>query len=188
MTHWFTADTHFGHRNILNLGEGRPFASIEEHDEALIDNWNARVRAHDVVHHLGDVSFLDPARTEAILSRLKGRIHVVIGNHDRKGHLQRYLEAGLITSVGTLVNVHVQLGTDSRDGHQVVVLCHYPLLTWEGAHRGTWMLHGHCHGTLPPTDQPRMDVGVDCTGFAPTSFEEVAAVMATRKGPPPDIG
>ena len=34
---FFTSDTHFGHKNILNFCH-RPFDSIEEHDQALINN------------------------------------------------------------------------------------------------------------------------------------------------------
>jgi calcineurin-like phosphoesterase family protein len=191
VTFFFTADTHFGHRNVLRLGEGRPFDSIEEHDEALVRNWNSRVGSRDVVYHLGDLSFLNPARTRDVLRRLRGRIHVVQGNHDRLGHLNAYRDEGLLVSVDSLVSVPVPVDPRHEDPAQrtrTVVMCHYPLLTWEGAHRGAWMLHGHCHGTLPPTTQPRMDVGVDCTGYAPISFEEVAAVLASRDGPPPDQG
>ena len=35
---FFTSDTHFGHRHILEFCK-RPFSSIEEHDEQLIANW-----------------------------------------------------------------------------------------------------------------------------------------------------
>jgi calcineurin-like phosphoesterase family protein len=56
---WLTADTHFGHTNILKYC-GRPFSSIEEMDETLINNWNNKVNQDDTVYHLGDFSFKDP--------------------------------------------------------------------------------------------------------------------------------
>lgn len=62
MTHnsFFTSDTHFGHANILTFKRDdgsplRPFQSIGEHDEILIQNWNALIKPHDKVYHLGDV-------------------------------------------------------------------------------------------------------------------------------------
>ena len=39
---YFTADTHFGHSNIINLN-GRPFDNLEKMTHALIQNWNACV-------------------------------------------------------------------------------------------------------------------------------------------------
>ena len=48
MTTWFTADTHFGHTNIIKY-YSRPFATEREMDEVLIANWNAIVQKNDEV-------------------------------------------------------------------------------------------------------------------------------------------
>ena len=53
---FFTADLHIGHANIIKLNK-RPFKTIEEMDNALIDNWNAKVTPNDTVYILGDVFF-----------------------------------------------------------------------------------------------------------------------------------
>ena len=53
METFFTSDHHFGHRRIIDYC-GRPYAHVDEMDEALIANWNARVGHSDVVYHLGD--------------------------------------------------------------------------------------------------------------------------------------
>ena len=53
---FFTSDTHFGHQNILRFCD-RPWATIAEHDQALIENWNDTVPEDAVVVHLGDFSY-----------------------------------------------------------------------------------------------------------------------------------
>ena len=174
---FFTADTHFGHERLLTLGAGRPFACAEEMTEALIERWNARVRRSDRIYHLGDFSFLPQSDTATVIDRLNGQLHVIQGNHDRtldSGHIQRRLAS-------------YQQYKELRIGTQRLVLFHFPVLSWHHAHRGSWHLHGHCHGTLPEDPAiPRMDVGVDCTGFAPISFEEVAERLSGREWTPVD--
>ena len=53
---WFTSDSHFGHRNIITYSS-RPFSSVEEMDETLIQNWNSVVKPNDLIFNLGDVFF-----------------------------------------------------------------------------------------------------------------------------------
>ena len=77
---FFTADTHFGHNNILKLCN-RPFDTIDDMNEALIKNWNARITGADSVYIVGDM-FFRCADAEKILSRLHGKKHLIIGNHD----------------------------------------------------------------------------------------------------------
>lgn len=70
---WFTADTHFGHKNILEYS-ARPFSTVEEMDEALISNWNNKVASDDEIYHLGDVALCSPSKLNKILDRLNGKI------------------------------------------------------------------------------------------------------------------
>lgn len=81
---FFTSDTHFGHANIIQHCE-RPFASVEEMTEKLIENWNACVKAGDRVYHLGDFALkLNVSEIESIVRRLHGEKFLVWGNHDQK--------------------------------------------------------------------------------------------------------
>jgi len=158
MNTWYTADTHFFHINIIRHC-CRPFASVGEMNAALIERWNERVASVDVVYVLGDFAWgVGRKRLEDLVMTLKGRIRLVPGNHDRK--IARMLRGGFIDVSESLV-----IGTD-------VVLCHYPLASWPRMRHGTLMLHGHCHGTLPPRDR-RVDVGVDSWDFRPVSIDEI---------------
>ncbi len=56
MSLYFTSDTHFGHKNIIQTCN-RPFASVDEMDEAMVARWNQRVGPDDTVFHLGDFCF-----------------------------------------------------------------------------------------------------------------------------------
>lgn len=78
---YFISDTHFGHKNILEYEkEARPFDSLEEMNEKIIENWNKTVRPKDVVFHLGDFAF--GKFNINIAERLNGRKKLVLGNHD----------------------------------------------------------------------------------------------------------
>lgn len=70
MNTFFTADTHFGHNNIIKY-VNRPFNSVEEMDEQLISNWNSKVTHEDTIYHLGDFAF--SKTPEKYFYRLNGK-------------------------------------------------------------------------------------------------------------------
>ena len=82
---WIISDTHFGHANILKFTDKsgnliRPsFDNVDHMDECIADNWNSVVKDGDIVYHLGDVYY---DQGHKILSKLKGRKRLVLGNHD----------------------------------------------------------------------------------------------------------
>ena len=78
----FTADTHFGHGAIIRMAQ-RPFSSIEEHDQTIVDNWNSVVAPADVVFVVGDFAHkADNERAAKTFGKLRGTKHLVVGNHD----------------------------------------------------------------------------------------------------------
>lgn len=79
---WIISDTHFGHKNIITY-ENRPFSTVEEMDENMIEYWNNDVNKHDTVFHLGDFAFASKTRIEELVKRLNGDITLILGNHDR---------------------------------------------------------------------------------------------------------
>lgn len=184
MTVWFTSDTHFFHNNIIKFCE-RPFSSIQEMHETMIKNWNELVSPSDDVYHLGDFSFGSEEKTEMLARRLMGRKHLIVGNHDRT-LIKSDVFRSLFIWTRDLSELRVE-DKDARGGSQKIMLCHYPFVTWNKSHHGSWNLHGHCHGNLP--DDPhalRIDVGVDCHDYRPVSYETIKGLMKKKVFRPVD--
>ena len=75
---YFTSDLHFGHENCIRLCN-RPFTSIEEMDELLIQNWNRKVTGNDKVYILGDFIYRSKKPPEEYLRRLRGKNILSLG-------------------------------------------------------------------------------------------------------------
>lgn len=172
---FFTADHHWGHEVVLQYC-ARPFKTVREMDEVLIERWNSIIRDDDLVYHLGDM-FAGPAREpHRIRERLRGRIHLLRGNHD-SGVDPEALGLEWVKDYHELIVED----EEADNGCRLIVLSHYPFREWNQSHHGSWHLHGHCHGSLPESGAGySLDVGVDVHGFAPLSYSEVKTLFRTR--------
>jgi Predicted phosphoesterase or phosphohydrolase len=175
---WFISDTHWGHKNIIQYSN-RPFASVEDMNEKLIENWNSLVKAGDIVWHLGDFSFQSYKDFVPTLLRLNGTINVVLGNHDQviEKHSQD-LRRIKLNSIQNYAEIKVP-------GAPMIVMFHYGQRVWNKSHHGSIHLYGHSHGSLPPFGKS-VDVGVDCKEitheYRPIHLDEVVAYMSKRQG------
>lgn len=171
-TTYFTSDTHFQHEKILILGSGRPFSSIEEHDQFLIDAWNARVNKNDRVFHLGDFMMGDRRKFPQIVAKLNGRIFMILGNHDRPRGWENTFEHvcqrfELDTPAGKILMRHAPNSMDpwSQDSRDLVQ-----------EEPGGWdyYFHGHVHQRWARRGK-FVNVGVDVRDFEPKTLEELLA-------------
>lgn len=173
---WFTSDLHFKHKNIIKY-TGRPW-TFEQQTEELIARWNARVGLMDHVYHLGDFAFAGFKQREEvvnIIKELNGQIHFIRGNHCDSRMWQDIVDRNLAHVIW------VKDYAEIRVENQKVILCHYPFETWNGAHHGSWHLHGHCHGSLPAVGK-RLDVGIDNhPEFQVFSWDEIKEHMAKQE-------
>jgi calcineurin-like phosphoesterase family protein len=170
MTIFFTSDTHFGDLRVLRF-DHRPFADLAQHDAALVLRWNEAVTDADEVWHLGDFALgPDQGRIEELLASLAGRKHLIIGNNDG--------EATLGSDQWATVQHYAELTVDGRG----LVLCHYPLRTWNGIGKGVVDLHGHSHGKLKPITR-QYDVGVDVFDFRPVTLATILSHRRRRPRP-----
>lgn len=174
---WFTSDTHWGHANIIKYDK-RPFASIEEHDEALIANWNRVVGKGDMVYHLGDVLWHTKSeKLDYILNALHGTLILIKGNHDKSNkHLLHHPRWAKVCDYEEI-----------SVGPQKIILFHYRMVVWNRSHHGSWALHGHSHGSLPiALTSKTFDVGTMCWNYTPINYEQVAEEMSKRTFVPVD--
>lgn len=186
MAIFFTADTHFGHANIIRyckrpwLQEGdldekgrwkdKSIAKMRqlEMDRDLIINWNNIVKPEDTVYHLGDVAFGSSIEFEKYNWQLNGYKIYINGNHDK--------------AMSNAIGRQPDMRKINIDGI-TIVLSHFALRVWDKSHFNSWHLYGHSHGTLPSIGKS-MDVGVDAVEYKPISFEEVKRQMSLRPDNP----
>ena len=135
---YFIADLHLGHANCIRF-DNRPFSSIEEQDEIIIQKWNNRVHANDEVWILGDVSFYRPEKTVQLLSRLNGVKRLCRGNHD-SANLRNAAFKACYEEVVDYKKIHL--------GKTFGIICsHYPIPCFD-MHRYGWLhLYGHVHNS-----------------------------------------
>lgn len=157
MNVFFCADTHFDHKGILKHCN-RPFSSVEEMNEAIINNWNSVVKKNDKIYHLGD--FMLSTKYEEFVKRLNGEITLILGNHDHSQVARRVLEGRVCNTFVFKLNKHI------------IFLSHYAHRVWYNSHYGSGHLFGHSHGKLAPFGKS-FDIGVDCNNFTPVSYEDV---------------
>ena len=173
MTLWFTADHHFGHKNIIKYCN-RPFSSIEEMDEVMIERWNSMVGKKDVVCYAGDFTLGNGDIAEKYFKKLNGNIIVVPGNHDWKWTAFDYKKPAYFRNL-VRVDERTAIYNTKEDGSGInITVCHYAMRVWPFKYSGGIHLYGHSHGQTPVIQIPNsMDVGVDTNNFYPYSLDDV---------------
>ncbi len=132
-------------------------------NNAMVEEWNAKVEPEDLVYILGDVAFMSGSDAGRTMNRLNGKKILIEGNHDRKT-LQD------ATFRNAFEEVHKYLDI-TYDGHKCVMF-HYPIAEWDQMHRGALHFHGHLHGGTSGLEKYRaLDVGMDSTGEIVISME-----------------
>lgn len=165
MAKFFTSDLHLFHKNIMKYCN-RSFSSVEKMNETIISNWNNVVSEKDEVYILGDVTFGNIDETINILKKLKGKKHLIIGNHDRNAlRYTRFREQFIWIKDYAII----------KENNLDFVLFHFPILQWDKQHYGSIHLYGHIHNT-PLTGLENTysyNVGVDTNNFTPISVNEI---------------
>ena len=165
---FIVSDTHFGHKNILTFRDKdgsifRNFQDVEEMNERMVENCNRVVNDGDIVYHLGDVYFGDGWK---VLPRLKGRLRLLLGNHDDGKDprlLTRFQKIGMWRMFTDLPEL------------PGVVLTHVPIdpTAFEnGTSKVKYNLHGHIHEKASPTPF-HINCCVEVQDYTPKEISEL---------------
>lgn len=163
---------HLGHKNVIEY-DFRPYDTVEEMDAELIKNWNSVVTEDDDVYIIGDFIYHSSHVASYYLRQLKGRKHLIIGNHDLKT-VEDEKACEYFDSIERLGYI--------RDGDADVVMCHYPIAEWNGKRRKknkSYHVYAHIHNRKNPTydymkKQDRaLNAGCMINGYVPVTLEQL---------------
>jgi calcineurin-like phosphoesterase family protein len=128
-------------------------------NEVMTRRWNSKVNDGDLVIHLGDFALSwNVNRIKEVREKLKGRILLILGNHDR----QWKLEQCDITIAGSYV---LKINN--------LLLTHRPLRDIYNG--GSVNVHGHIHN-LRRTYGRRINASVEVTNYEPVEIERYFAM------------
>lgn len=167
---FFAADHHFFHENIIK-NCNRPFASKDEMNRVMIENWNSTLAPNDIMYYGGDMFYKGRTKEcEEILDQLHGQIYFVRGNHDQ-----------IVAKFKHRFKFWGDLLEIKHDG-KLIVLSHYAMRVWNKSYHGSYHVYGHSHGQLPEDPHSlSFDIGVDCWNFFPVPIETVLAKMTAKE-------
>ena len=160
---FYIADTHFCHKNIMKY-ENRPFDSVEEMDQTIINNWNKKIKINDTIYIIGDFAFGKPEQIKDIINNLNGKKILVKGNHDKT-----ILKNNELRDMFFLIKDYMVI----KENEDILVLFHYPIHMWDRSHYGSYHLFGHVHSSFVSHAKNAYNVGVDVNSFEPLTFKEI---------------
>jgi calcineurin-like phosphoesterase family protein len=166
---YYISDLHFGHRKVIEM-DRRPFDTVEQMDAELIRLWNQRVTDEDDVYIVGDFAYRNAYTATWYLRQLKGRKHLIVGNHDHNT-IQDPKALECFASVEKMLRI--------TDNGRVVCLCHYPVAEWNGKRYGGYHIHGHLHSRRDEVSafmarfDTALNAGCMLNGYRPVTLEEL---------------
>jgi calcineurin-like phosphoesterase family protein len=154
MNRFVISDHHLGHENSLKLAN-RPFSTLEEQLEVMVERHNAVIKPQDKVYFLGDVA-VKPQGLR-LLSRFNGIKILIKGNHDRMT-LKEYAK-------------HF---TDIRGCYHYnkSILTHIPVHPLQLEFRFKLNIHGHSHNFILD-DKRYVNVCVEPLDYTPVNLDEL---------------
>lgn len=132
-TKFYISDWHYGHKNVIAF-DNRPFFTLEEMNQELIERWNSVVGKGDLVYILGDMFWCPPKEATPVIRKLNGQKILIKGNHDYCNNpefLRNFAKAADYLEVD--------------DEGRKVVLSHYPIPCFKNHFYGWYHLYGHVH-------------------------------------------
>ena len=154
-------------------------------NELMVSNINQHVQASDWLIHLGDWSFGGYDKIEEFREQINcNNVVLILGNHDH--HIQRDIPKfrKMFNHITHYEELKITRGNDTNN---MLILCHYPIISWNQIHHGSFMLHGHQHlkGEKIFGQGKRMDIGMcGSEEFRPYHMEEIVDLLKNRQFEP----
>lgn len=193
INHWVTSDLHLNHNKDFIYSK-RGFASVEEHNETIINKINSQVKENDILFSLGDFCLnTTEEQLENILSRIVCKnVYMLWGNHSNP--LKKIFYREISKMYNAEIDVYpfryknvIFLGyhLDVIIQGRYVVLNHFPVEVWDNMKDGAYMLCGHSHYSFPRTQKTSTDgLTLDCgwEGHGNIyNFNEIIEIMKTKQ-------
>ncbi len=171
---YYIADCHFFHSALNERMDKRGFPSVEAMNEYMIEKWNSKVTNADTVVILGDLSLGNVEQTNELIDRLKGKLCLIVGNHDK------YINKPDFNKERFLWIDNYREITDSQ---KKVICCHYPIPFYEGQYRKrhngdskTFMMYGHVHETRDEALMQKIIEMISDTPYYPIGSEHESTI------------
>lgn len=164
---WLTSDLHFCHNKPF-IYEPRGFSSIEEMNETIINNFNKVIDEDDDLYILGDLMLMNNDIGIEYINKLKGNIHIILGNHDSNMRVNYYMNCSKVK------DIQYSYLTKYKKYH--FYLSHYPvhLGNYDMQMSKMWCLHGHTHSKEKFNDVDKnYNVALDAHNCFPVNIDDI---------------
>lgn len=173
---FITSDLHFNHDKDF-IWKERGFSSVNEMNEAIVNNWNQTVSDDDIVYLLGDVAMgSDLQASLRLINKLKGKKYLAYGNHDTEARIKAFKTNHFFEDI--------QMGYRLKYKKHMFILTHYPTITANGDDLRVINLYGHTHqkDNFFEDKSYMYHVGVDSHDCTPVLLETIVKEIKMKKG------
>ncbi len=181
--YFFTSDTHFGSEEILKR-ENRPFNSMEEFENSIIDIWNSQAEKTDIIYVLGDFVNYNKNHKEKwreslkLAKRINAKLILILGNNEQRiideccsGNFEEFKE--ICVNSGFF---DVKFDDFIEFNDKKFYLNHFP----RNFKQNYINLFGHTHRTTGLWKPFGMNMGCDLNHFYLFSQEEIERLLKDK--------
>lgn len=187
MSVFFTADPHFSLNDIEGTikRDFRPFETLEQMNETIIETWNNQAFSDDIIYLIGDFvnyNFRDKENFDScysLVKKINAKVVLILGNNDDRvmqyefgGDFEKFKEYLLSKGFFDVVENSLDLELRNTKLH----LTHFP----KNHKEGVINLFGHVHGCVF-VKKYGFNVGIDNHYLGLFSEDEIFDLIERQK-------
>jgi|TARA_B110000503_G_C7057843_1_gene375268 calcineurin-like phosphoesterase family protein len=147
MATFLIANSQFGRAGIIRKNS-RPFGSVQDMNEELVQRWNAVVSENDIVIHLGNFAW-DPTTAEEMFNELNFKqLLLVPAEHDQP--VFEMMESQMLPE-----NVKIINRIFEQPNHNST-FSYWPMLEWPMKDKGHYLFYGYYGKKYKPDHKKKM--------------------------------